>query len=86
MPRVSDQIAVRLPDELSRQLADLVEQGRFASKADAIRTAVWRLLEAENRRLTGEQIAAGYLRIPQTDEEIAVATDAAIRSIHEEPW
>ena len=34
----------------------------------------------------GDLIADGYRRIPQDDDEVAAATRAAIRSIHEEPW
>jgi Arc/MetJ-type ribon-helix-helix transcriptional regulator len=83
---MSEQIAVRIPDGLATDLAAMVESGRFATKAEAIRHAIESLVDQERRRVIGEQIVEGYRRIPQTDEEVAVATEAAIRSIEEEPW
>ena len=61
-------------------------EGRFETKADAVRTALQSLVEAERRRRVGESIADGYRRIPQDDDEVKSATRAAIRSIQEEPW
>lgn len=83
---MSEQIAVRIPDELAESLEQLVESGRFETKADAVRTALEALIDAERRRRIGEVIADGYRRIPQDDDEVRAATRAAIRSIHEEPW
>ncbi len=51
-----------------------------------MRAALEELVDEERRREVGERIAEGYLRIPQDDEEVAAATEAALRSIHEEPW
>ena len=83
---MSEQIAVRIPDRLANDLGAMVESGRFATKAEAVRHAIETLVDEERRRHVGEQIVEGYLRIPQTDEEVAAATVAAIRSIEEEPW
>ena len=83
---MSEQIAVRIPDGLAESLSDLVAEGRFETKADAVRTALQSLVEAERRRRLGESIADGYRRIPQDDDEVKSATRAAIRSIREEPW
>lgn len=83
---MSEQIAVRLPNDLAESLEQLVETGRFETKADAVRTALEALVDAERRRRIGEVIADGYRRIPQDDNEVQAATRAAIRSIHEEPW
>jgi Arc/MetJ-type ribon-helix-helix transcriptional regulator len=83
---MSEQIAVRIPAELAERLETLVASGIFETKAEAIRAAIRDLVEAESRRAVGERIAEGYRRVPQTDEEEAAATAAAIRSIQEEPW
>jgi len=83
---MSEQIAVRIPDDLAEDLERLVESGGFGSKAEAIRQAIRRLVEEVRRRQIGEQIAEGYRRIPQTDEELEAVRAAAIRSIEEEPW
>ena len=64
----------------------LVGSGRFRTKADAVRAALEELVEEERRRDVGKQIAEGYRRIPQDDDEVAAATESALRSIHEEPW
>jgi Arc/MetJ-type ribon-helix-helix transcriptional regulator len=83
---MSERIAVRIPDRLATNLQAVVESGRFATKAEAIRYAIETLIDEERSRRIGEQIVEGYRRIPQTDEEVASATKAAIRSIEEEPW
>lgn len=83
---MSEQIAVRIPDDLAEDLERLVASGDFGSKAEAIRQALRRFVEEVRRRQIGEQIAEGYRRIPQTDEELESARAAAIRSIEEEPW
>lgn len=75
-----------MPDDLVRMIDELVDRGRFATKAEVVRIAIIEFVEREQRRALGEAIADGYRRIPQTDEELEAATVAAIRSIHEEPW
>ena len=83
---ISEQFAVRIPDELAASLEELVTSGRFPTKADALRTALESLVESERRRRIGELIVEGYRRVPQDDDDVDAATEAAIRSIHEEPW
>jgi Arc/MetJ-type ribon-helix-helix transcriptional regulator len=83
---MSEQIAVRIPDELADSLENLVSSGTFETKAEAIRAALERLVEAERRRRVGELVADGYRRIPQGDDDVEAARQAAIRSIEEEPW
>jgi Arc/MetJ-type ribon-helix-helix transcriptional regulator len=83
---MSEQIAVRIPDVLAEALSELVARGRFETKADAVRSALEALVEAERRRRVGELIADGYRRVPQDEDEVKAATRAAIRSIHDEPW
>ncbi|MGH8905986.1 MAG: ribbon-helix-helix domain-containing protein [Egibacteraceae bacterium] len=79
------QLAVRVSDELVRLIDELVDRGRFTTKAELVRIAITELVERERRCVIGEAMADGYRRIPQTDEELEAATVAAIRSIHEEP-
>ncbi len=83
---MSEQIAVRLPEQLATSLDDLVTHGRFASRAEAVRAAIEQLVDAERRHRVGAAIADGYRRSPQTNEEVAAAAAAAQRSIEEEPW
>lgn len=84
--RMSEQIAVRIPDELAEALDRLVEEEAFPSKAEAIRTAIEAFVDATRRRRVGEAIAEGYRRLPQDDDDVRVARQAALRSIAEEPW
>jgi Arc/MetJ-type ribon-helix-helix transcriptional regulator len=83
---MSEQIAVRIPNDMAASLEDLVGRGVYETKADAIRSALERLLDAERRRRVGELIADGYRAVPQDDGDVQAATRAAIRSINEEPW
>lgn len=83
---MSEQIAVRLPAATAHELDELVRAGDFPTRADAVRAAISRLLEESRRQRIEAAIVEGYLRVPQTDEELAAAEAAAIRSIGEEPW
>jgi Arc/MetJ-type ribon-helix-helix transcriptional regulator len=83
---MSEQIAIRIPSELAKQLDEMVARGRFETKAEAVRSAIRSMVEADRRREIGQRIIDGYRRVPQTDDEVSAATEAAVRSIHEEPW
>jgi len=86
LPDVSEQFAIRMSDELASSLDELVSSGRFATRAEAVRAAIERLLDAERRHEIGRRIVQGYTDVPQTDAEVAAATESAVRSIEEEPW
>ena len=43
----------------------------YDSRAEVMREALVRLIDEERRRQIGEQIAEGYRRMPQTEEEMA---------------
>ena len=83
---MSIQIAIRIPAALAEELESLVSSARFKTKADAVRSALEALVEAERRTDVGRRIVEGYQRVPQDDVEVASAHEAAVRSIDEEPW
>jgi metal-responsive CopG/Arc/MetJ family transcriptional regulator len=83
---MSTQLAIRLPDDLLRDLDWVIVRLNYDSRAEAMRDALVKLIDQERRRQIGEQIAEGYRRMPQTEEEIAGADQAMIDSINEEPW
>jgi Arc/MetJ-type ribon-helix-helix transcriptional regulator len=83
---MSIQIAIRIPNALAGHLESLVASGRFETKADAVRSALEALVDAERRADVGRRIVEGYQRIPQEDTDVAAAHEAAARSIDEEPW
>ena len=77
---MSEQVAVRLPDELARELDRLVRSGAYPTKAEAIRSAIETLVEQARRRAIGEAIAEGYVRIPQGEtDDVAGPTAASTR-------
>jgi Arc/MetJ-type ribon-helix-helix transcriptional regulator len=80
------QVAVRIPDELVSELDGLVAQGRFATRAEAIRAGLVAILERERERQLDEAIVEGYRRIPPTPAEHAWADAAGRELIAEEPW
>jgi metal-responsive CopG/Arc/MetJ family transcriptional regulator len=65
------QLAIRLPDELVSDLDWVIHRLHYDSRAEAMRDALIRLIDQERRREIGEQIAEGYRRTPQTEEEMA---------------
>lgn len=82
----TEQIAVRVPEELLVALDDLVARGVYESRAAAARAGIEAVLELDRRRLTDQAIVDGYRRVAPT----AVERDAAISSLRdailEEPW
>ena len=83
---MSTQLAIRLPDDLLRDLDWVILRLNYDSRAEAMRDALVKLVDQERRREIGEQIADGYRRMPQTEEEIAGSDQAFIDSVNEEPW
>ena len=80
------QLAIRLPDELVSDLDWVIHRLHYDSRAEAMRDALIKLIDQERRREIGEQIAEGYRRMPQTEEEISSAYESLRQSIDEEPW
>jgi Arc/MetJ-type ribon-helix-helix transcriptional regulator len=76
---MSPQIAVRIDQQLAARLDELVADGRFETKADAIRTAIEALVDVERRRKIGDAIVEGYRRVPPGDDpELEATLDAAL--------
>ncbi len=82
----TEQIAVRLPNELLADLDELVGRGVYASRAAAVRAGVEAVTELHRRRIVDRAIVEGYLRLPPTDAESDAATASLREAIAEEPW
>lgn len=82
----TEQIAVRLPEELLAVLDDLVARGVYESRAAAVRAGVEAVLELDRRRLTDQAIVDGYRRVPPTEAEGHSAISSLRDAILEEPW
>ena len=80
------QLVTRIDDDLARDIDVLVADGVVASRSEAVRQALRELIDRHRRRKIGDSIVEGYLRQPQTDEELAWTDEAARRMIEEEPW
>jgi metal-responsive CopG/Arc/MetJ family transcriptional regulator len=83
---MSTQLAIRIPDDLLRDLDWVILRLHYDSRAEAMRDALVKLIDQERRRQIGEQIVEGYTRMPQTEEEMAFGDQAFIDSVNEEPW
>ena len=86
---MSEQIAIRIPDAVAASLDELVSTGRFETKAEAVRTALERLIDAERRRRIGDSIVQGYRRVPQArgdelDDLTQAATSQTLRALDAE--
>jgi Arc/MetJ-type ribon-helix-helix transcriptional regulator len=82
----TEQIAVRLPEELLDLLDDLVDRGVYESRAAAVRYGIEVVLELDRRRLTDHAINEGYRRVPPTKPEREAAIASLRDAILEEPW
>ncbi len=83
---MTQQLAIRIAEELAEGLDELVKRGRFDTRTEAVRAAITDLVDRERRGAIGEAIVAGYQRQPETAEELQVADENLKRLIAEEPW
>ncbi len=80
------QLVVRLDDSLAERIDALVRDGGAASRSDAVRRGLERLLDEHRRAATGRAIVEGYRRQPPTDAEGGWSDAATAAMIAEEPW
>ena len=79
-------VAFRLADRVLAAVDDLVVQGRYASRTEVVRAALDALINAHEQADLDRRMVEGYTRMPQTDDEVALATAATRALIAEEPW
>ncbi len=80
------QLVTRVDEELAAAVDQLVAAGVVASRSEAVRLGLQRLVERHRRTQVGARIADGYQRIPQTEAEVGWADVSSIHMISEEPW
>jgi Arc/MetJ-type ribon-helix-helix transcriptional regulator len=80
------QLVTRVEDELVAAVDELVAAGVVASRSEAVRLGLERLVRRWRRDRIGAQIVDGYRRLPQSDDEVSWADDATRRMIADEPW
>ena len=82
----TEQIAVRIPEELLIELDELVRRGVYDSRAAAVRAGIEAISEIERRRATDAALIDGYRRVPPTEAEDRAAIASLREAIAEEPW
>jgi len=80
------QLVTRLDQKLLAEVDALVADGVAATRSDAVRIALERLVDEHRRRRLGEAIIEAYRRQPQTDAELAGLDEATRSLVGEEPW
>lgn len=80
------QLVTRVDDDLAAAVDDLVVAGVVASRSEAVRLGLERLVDRHRRSEIGARIARGYRSLPQTEAEVGWADESTIRMISEEPW
>lgn len=80
------QIAVRIDREQLDDLDQLIAEGEFDSRADAVRIGLVAVMRAARSRRIDAAIIAGYEQHPPTLHEEAAAQAALRDAIAEEPW
>lgn len=80
------QLAVKLPDELVRQVDELVARGVFPSRSSVIRHGLEAIVTAQRQQAVAQAYERSYGQLPESEEELAEATRLAVSAIHDEPW
>lgn len=80
------QIAVKLPDELVREIDRLVDGGAFDNRSQAVRSGLEAIVASRRRQEIDRRYKDAMARLPETPEEIGEATRLAIDAIDDEPW
>jgi Arc/MetJ-type ribon-helix-helix transcriptional regulator len=80
------QLVTRVDDDLAAAVDDLVAAGVVASRSEAVRLGLERLVDRHRRDEIGARITSGYRARPQSDAEVAWADESSVRMIAEERW
>ncbi len=80
------QLVTRVDDELAAAVDELVRAGVVASRSEAVRLGLERLVDRFRRDRLGAAIVDGYRRIPQSESEAGWADAATVQMIADEPW
>ena len=82
----TEQIAVRIPEELLVELDDLVRRGVYESRAAAVRAGIEAIAALDRRRRIDAAVIEGYRRLPAGAADAASALASLRDAIAEEPW
>lgn len=80
------QLVTRIDDVLLAEVDQLVGEGVAATRSEAVRLGLEALVERHRRQRTGQMIVDGYLRQPQSGDELSGLDDATRALVGDEPW
>jgi len=80
------QLVTRVEDRLAAAVDELVDAGIVASRSEAVRLGLERLVDRCRRDEIGARIARGYRDLPQDEAGVGWADESSVRMIAEEPW
>lgn len=76
----------RIDDDLLAGVDALVADGVLASRSEAVRIGLRRVVDDHRRRRVADAIVAGYRAQPQTPGEIGWPDAATVAMIGDEAW
>lgn len=71
---------------MAAAIDDLVREGFFDSRSEAVREGLAVVIDRRRRMGVGRAIADGYRRVPQADDDDGWSDTASAAMIAEEPW
>lgn len=80
------QLVTRVDDGLAAAIDELVAEGVVASRSQAVRLGLERLVDRHRRDAVGARIAEGYRIRPQTQLEVGWSDEASVAMIGDESW
>jgi putative addiction module CopG family antidote len=80
------QLVTRVPDDLAGAIDELVREGVFESRSEAVRAGLRAMIDRRRRAAVGRAIADGYRRVPQAADELTWSDRASAAMIAEESW
>jgi len=82
----TEQVAVRVPEELLAKVDELVARGIYESRAAVVRAGLEAVAEWERRRQLDQAVIAGYDNFPASEGEHEAAIASLRDAILDEPW
>jgi Arc/MetJ-type ribon-helix-helix transcriptional regulator len=79
-------LVTRVPEDVAAAIDDLVREGVFESRSDAVRAGLSVVIDRYRRVALGRAITNGYRRLPQNDDALAWSDAATAAMIAQEPW
>ena len=80
------QLVTRVPDDVVKAIDELVREGVFESRSEAVRAGLDAVVDHRRRVAVGQAIVDGYRRVSQLDDELSWSDAASTAMIGEEPW